>query len=498
MKDTLILLDEPNVPDSFKFQINFQNIIQQKSYFEIACTLNLLDSYLQPDQTIETYSLLKVDDICEEFPHLLKYREKLEILKQNYPYLSGLYQISINREAYNSIDLHSYCSEHCVVIMDIIDQPIIFSPSLDKYLALLADIAKRDCSNEVVFWLDMNGYLDMKFSDTDEETGTDIIPLNDVDSVGFHLAIASESEIHSALATLNTENLHAVSTAANEYELPDFCGLLIESLQTAEKGFAHQIQFSVEDNVIKTSGCAHSPVTECHDWHSHEMFKAYKGLATFFNIPIAESSVKPIKGFMVINMSESAHTNTEYELGISLQSIPTNDGYHVTFNIQYSSEYDVERASKLPLEESKLNIVFGKAKQDPVSSFAAVIQREHAAAGGSAFIAFESGFPIYIEDISHCSLISNIETFIEYSQIGIEYLIIGQLNTPEIINMALLASQSGLTVIGYSHSSNKSSTLSRIRFSQTLYDSSNQSVVQTIDSLVTLISTDKPCQNIEG
>lgn len=498
MKDTFLLLDNPNVPDSFKFQIKFQKTIAQKSYFEIACTLNLLDNYVSPEQVDEDYSLLNVDDICGEFPHLLGYREKLEILKHNYPYFSGLYQITMNTEAYRTIDLYSYCTEHSFVIMDIIDQPIIFSPSMEKYLGLMSDIANRNYSNEIVFWLDMNGYLEISRHDTDTGSGTDLVKVDELEGAGYLLAIASESEIQKTLCTLDVTDLKAASTAANEYELPDCCGLLLESLQTAEKAFTHQIQFVVEDNIIKTADCIHNAVVDEHEWNSHGMYKAYKGLTSFFNIAIAESSVKPIKGFMVINMSDSSHTDSEYELGISLQSIPIPGGYHVTLNLHYSSEYEVPHESGLTLMESKVNVVIGKAKHDPVALFASVIQQEHASAGGSSIIAFESGFPIYLEDINHCSITSNIETFIEYSQIGVEYLIIGRLDSPEIINMALLAAQSGLTVIGYSYSSNKVSTHSRLRFTQTLFDPSNQAVVRTIEDMVNVISADKPNQSSEG
>ncbi|MDA0146406.1 hypothetical protein OCT63_19455 [Vibrio sp. RW] len=482
------LIKNPDIPLSFKFQIEYQSATHHKSYVHIAHHLGLLDDYVDTDHFDENYSLLSLEDVCEEFPHLEPYRDKLELLKQNYLFLSGLYQIPFHEEAYRSTDLITYSKLNGIAIMEINAQPIIFLSSLDKYLNLLSDIGEKNISNEVVFWLDINGYLDNNQIHEGAEPSTALVEFNEQNTQGFYIAIATPEEVQKCISRIEQHTYEKVESSAYEYELPDCCGYLIESLQTAEENFTHQVHFSVEESKLKEPSCSDSSVLESHDWESVKMYKAFKGLLAYFNVPLANVNKEPIRSFLVINMPQSAHTGLEYELGISIQTVVTLSGYSVTLNLLYSSEFE-ESSDKIcaTLEEGKLNLILGKTSDDPVNLYTSLIKETHNRAGGSPILAYESGFPIYLEDISHCSINNNIETFIEYSTIGIEYFIAGHLDNSAVINMAMIAAQSGLTVIGYSYASNSSSAINRLRFTQTLYDGANQGVTRTIENLVNTI-----------
>jgi len=499
MNNAISLVQNDNVPASFKFQINFNEASKNKSYFDIASNFKLLDGYVDGESDVEDLNSFNLTGICDKFPHLNEFKDKLEIVKNNYLYLTGLYQILPQRGMTESVNLREYCIKHKMIVMEIVEQPIIFVSSVSQYLSLIADISNHSLENEVVFWLDINGYLrsDTNKAEASNST-TELTVLGETSFLGYHIAITKINEIECELEKIENSTAIQAETVADAYELPSCSKILVDVLSAAEQSFTHQIHFWVDDCEISKVQCNNREIISDHNWEGSEMYRAFKGLLSHFNISTANLISNPLNAFFVLNMPHSPHSSDEYELGLSIQSVTTAQGYTVTLNLLFSSEFSESSEVTSNIAESKLNIVFGSAKDDPVSQFSKLVNAQHQLAGGSSMIAYEKSFPIYIDDISHCSINNNIETFIEYAAIGIECLVMGQVNTPEVADMALLAAQAGLTVIGYSYSSNHQAAINRLKFTQSLYEPSSLGVSETIGELVELIPANNSSVQSEG
>ena len=493
MKQIQQLIQSPNVPPSIQFQLKYSAANCTKTYYAIAEQLELLDGYLNSKHSTVQLNELSLSDLVNEFPHLANHEHKLDIVKSGHCHLFGLYVMPLFSGAYQYSDMINYCQEKNIVILTLSDKPILLVDSISALHELEKDIIDIKIENEVVFWLKTNGYLnDSSSADTGEST--EIAITDYVHEEPYFLAIADSNEISEYLVKAALIPLPDKPEREFEDLLPENTIPFVELLHENEKTFTHRLSFKLEDDYLV-------PVSqydiEGTSQKNRELYEAFKSLCFIFQISLLNIKSTPIADYLVVSIPESHHNSEAYECGVKIRTMPTNTGCNILIEAMYSSEFCIDIETKqINAIPSKVNVAYGAPKSEPSKVMCEMVRSYFSNNPGGKTIAVEDNFPIYIDDISHLKITSNLtrEVFTQYSSMGVESLIIGEINSDKLANIALIAASCGLTVFAFCYGASSNIASNKIKFIQTEFDSSQ---ANTISDLVEMIGTNSTDDRLE-
>ncbi|KAB0482483.1 hypothetical protein F7Q91_03475 [Vibrio chagasii] len=469
MHNTEHLLKQSNIPSSISFQLRYLNANTTKSYFGIADQLQLMDGYVTSTHNVSELESLHIDQLLDEFPHLMTYVDQIDLIKNKCWYLFGLYVLPAFSSAYQYPDMVSYCHEHKAVILTLDMKPIIFVKSLADFNDFRKDIVNQNIDNEIVFWLKTYGYLD-SHSGSMVGQGTEIALIDDDESDPYYLAIAEIDEIEKCLKQINSDVLPDKPEREYEDQLPENSLPFVELLQESEGDFNHRLSFVLAENNL-------TPLELLEDNNSDEyhraLYEAFKSLCNVFQISLKNIGSKPLSEYLVVSMHESKHDFEPYECGIKISTMPSHSGCSVLVEAMYSSEYTSQiDGSEFEPIPSKLNLVYGATNTEPSKKMCSMVRSVISKSAGGSTIAIEESFPIYLDGIRHLSINSNLTqtVFSQYNSMGVETLVIGEINSAKLADAALIAASCGITVLAFCYGQSCDIASNKIKFMQTEFD----------------------------
>ena len=441
--------------------------LSEKSYIEIAYHLSLiskteLDSFIGK---YDDFKSLSIQQTIESCPNIANYIDNIISIKKSIFHVYSPQKKTPHNNILSFVDTKEFCFQRNIVPIDFYNTLVFCCPNLKEYDELQTQFQNKSRENSLVTWCEIN-------------------------AIQPSFAISDSNLLRTSITNYKHKNATVSLVDLFLSELPEILQPLGEIISYCESNYIHGVNITVSGESIESlvyqdhiEGVSdNSPVFD-----KVNLYYSVKSFLSYLNLSLSDLLSKPKSASLNIQ-NLSSHTNEESELGIVIYTSPINDGFIISLNIVYSCEVEtVINIKNHDLYVSNAPIViYCKDNISYKSNFYQHMAHLFNKNKLSDSLLISENFPLVIGQARTVnSKHLGIEALRSYEAAGIANLIIGEINSPELAQLAVLGALSGLNILATMSGRNSElckSNLKRLAMISTLQNANSLSIEDMVDA----------------